>query len=113
MTKGAAKGTVKDTVKDTAKDTAKDTVKEKTKSTINKLKDTVVDSIKETTKDKSKPAAQVLPVEDIIGPLPASATETEPTPLHTPWKPTPFHEYHHKPSYVIDNGERAPNQVWN
>jgi hypothetical protein len=35
-----------------------------------------------------------------------------PKATHVPWKPTVHHDPHFKPSYVIDNGERAPNQVW-
>jgi hypothetical protein len=45
-------------------------------------------------------------------PAQASAVE-KPHPVHTPWRPTPFHERPLKSSYIIDNGERAPNQVWN
>lgn len=51
---------------------------------------------------------------NILPLLAPSPTEAAPVAaVHTPWKPTPFHDYVHRPSYVIDNGERAPNQVWN
>ncbi|KAL1302000.1 hypothetical protein AAFC00_002453 [Neodothiora populina] len=49
--------------------------------------------------------------------VPADAPSPVVTPpqvaVHTPWKPTPFRDANYKPSYIIDNGERAPNQVWN
>lgn len=41
-----------------------------------------------------------------------SGTINRPKATHVPWKPTVHHDPHFKPSYVIDNGERAPNQVW-
>jgi hypothetical protein len=42
----------------------------------------------------------------------ATNTINRPKATHVPWKPTVHHDPHFKPSYVIDNGERAPNQVW-
>ncbi|GAB7355899.1 hypothetical protein MBLNU459_g6546t1 [Dothideomycetes sp. NU459] len=41
------------------------------------------------------------------------STTTTPRPVHTPWNPINQHPPKFKPSYKIDNGERAPNQVWN
>lgn len=70
---------------------------------------------------KAKPgagaAAAALKQQAAIADLVVAATTTTTTsmapPGHTPWKPTPFRDAYYKPSYVIDNGERAPNQVWN
>ncbi|KAF1344120.1 hypothetical protein BDV97DRAFT_75320 [Delphinella strobiligena] len=63
----------------------------------------------------SKPVSKAKPIlaaEDAPAMAP-SPVVTPPQAVHTPWKPTPFHNHYYKPSYIIDNGERAPNQVWN